>query len=355
MYYTFVCVVFQRMKLCAHPFLEVYAGDVIHCYAPLSKQEYFYVPETDRDYVDPRLMEHSTVPTNTMIQGDTGEGCSKEAPSRQASDGEGSSNAEAQSMPDIAIVASKGNVLPPESPGCNSLEEPPDQAVTKACTPKRQTSSQRVPELTRTRESQSRASAKLQTQTLVDQYPSVVPEKPNSSVQMKTNIRMSEPPEQTHKPSEARSRSVSVQNATVPTEETGSSRLVDNTGLMAMDAVDIVQDSGVTSTVRETSVISSDGADSFSDLERSPANSYSVTSATSYGSSDQSSGVSQSLSASRSDSQSFSGSSYSDVSPGVFSQSSGLTADNNTALIELSSDSDGEMSSVLQSTNAGST
>ena len=38
------------MKLCAHPFVEIYTSDSIHYYAPLSKQECFYVPECYPEY-----------------------------------------------------------------------------------------------------------------------------------------------------------------------------------------------------------------------------------------------------------------------------------------------------------------
>ncbi len=40
-------VYFQENKLCAHPFMEIYDGDITHFMAPLAKQDEFYIPETE--------------------------------------------------------------------------------------------------------------------------------------------------------------------------------------------------------------------------------------------------------------------------------------------------------------------
>ncbi|XP_054639584.1 testis-expressed protein 264 [Dunckerocampus dactyliophorus] len=57
----------KERKLCAHPFLEIYKGGLIHFMAPLARQGDFYVPEVRLS--ERRLLEQGELDSDTDISG----------------------------------------------------------------------------------------------------------------------------------------------------------------------------------------------------------------------------------------------------------------------------------------------
>lgn len=61
----------QDRKLCAHPYLEIYKGDLIYYMSPLARQSDFYVPEVQAAERKPEDAEESEDDRGTDITGMT--------------------------------------------------------------------------------------------------------------------------------------------------------------------------------------------------------------------------------------------------------------------------------------------